>query len=127
MGRSGDPRKRNTTGKPPATGYMYWQPFRHTCGCYLDWGVDMGTAKPHEFVVYLAQERVTGFLSDIREWPCPMHGSASGDPAPPLAEGTRRYIRDSNAWYRLCSPEDHHWADRLTDAIANNPTIKENP
>lgn len=110
MGKSGDLRKRNAP-KPQA---MFWQPFRHMCGCYLAWGLEV----PQEVVrgsavAFLAQERVIGFLRDIKDYPCPMCGSTTGVPSPPLQTGERRYMPGSNAWYRALDDDQEVYADRL--------------
>lgn len=110
MGRSGDPRKR-----PGAHGtanvVLFWQPFHHKCGCYLEWGTEVPRAT--EFQGARAQESMFRFLKAIKDYPCPLHGSMTGIPAPPLGPEERRYLDASGVWYKQCPPESYLYADRL--------------
>jgi hypothetical protein len=94
---------------------IFWQPFRHVCGCYMEWGGEV----PHADLEHTkaAQRSMFAFLESIKGYPCPMHGSASGDPAPPLAEGEQRIIRASNVYYKMCAPDRHVFADRLSSRL----------
>lgn len=99
----------------PTEGF-YWQPFRHVCGCRLEWGAELPHADRLHAIA--AQQTLFAFLDAIKNYPCPMHGSATGVPAPPLGEGQRRYLRANDVWYMLCPPNRHLYGDRLADHLA---------
>lgn len=94
---------------------MYWQEFRHGCGCYLSWGIpvrgtDMATHAN-------AQAQMFQFFDTIKVYPCPLHGSATGVPSAPLKEGERRYMPASNVYYRECPEDRRVYADRVAEHL----------
>lgn len=113
MGRQkpGKPRKERSQY---AEGSIFWLPMKHICGCYLAWGCETGPYSPQQrrMVALHAGATIEQFLRRAHAYPCPMHGSASGNPAPPLSPGEQRYIPGSNAWYMTCPPDEYEAAER---------------
>jgi hypothetical protein len=119
MGKSGDPRKREqqVRGSSHPVEGIYWQPFRHKCGCYLEWGAEL----PHADMQHagLALELLRRFLRTAQRFPCPLHGSATGVPAEPLLPGQRRYMPANGVWYKECPADRQIYGDRLADHLSN--------
>lgn len=99
----------------PHNSPMFWQEFRHRCGCYLQWGMRVPDASGMTHL--MAQERVFQFFESIAPYPCPMHGSATGVPVSPLRSNECRYMPASTAWYRPCPPERRIYGDRVSDHL----------
>lgn len=57
------------------------------------------------------------FLPVAATHPCPLHGSASGVPAPELAPDEVRHLLGSNVWYRRAS-EDQRMNARKNSEVA---------
>lgn len=117
---------RHKPGKPrrerpeSSGGSIFWLPMKHICGCYLSWGYEFPTtptgSDAHHWSLF-ASTQIESFLRSSHAYPCPMHGSASGDPSPPLQEGERRYIASCNAWYTTCPPDRYAAAEERAEAI----------
>lgn len=100
-------------------GSIFWLPMKHICGCYLAWGIEVPpyAAADRMHVEMFAGTQIEQFLRTSHAYPCPMHGSASGVPSPPLEPGERRYIPQCNAWYMACPPDDYDKAEERAAAI----------
>lgn len=99
----------------PHNSHMFWQPFRHTCGCYLEWGTPVQDQS--DFCVGVAQRGLIMFLQGAKNYPCPQHGSASGVPGPNLKEFVPVYMRAGQVWYRNCHEDQKVHADRLAGEL----------
>lgn len=86
---------------------IYWLSLEHICGCVLDWGCD--ARQKHEFEAR--------FIPAAAPYPCPFHGSASGEAAAALGEGETRYLVASNVYYRS-APEGERENGRRNRKIA---------
>lgn len=96
---------------------MFWQPFRHdVCGCYLEWGMevpDSGTASATWADLHMQE-----WLRTVRRFPCPQHGSATGNPEPPLNGDVPRHLKANGVWYRSMRESRKKYADRIADYLA---------
>jgi hypothetical protein len=70
--------------------HIYFLPLEHECGCCIEWGVDERM-----------KDQLPGFLVAAAPYPCPMHGSASGEHASPLVEEEIRFLVANGVHYRL--------------------------
>jgi hypothetical protein len=99
----------------PHNSHMFWQPFRHGCGCYLEWGTPIQAET--DFHVNVARHGLTMFLQGAKNYPCPQHGSSTGVPGPPLKEFVPVYMRACQVWYRACHEDQKVYADRLSESL----------
>lgn len=107
---SGDPRKRVPVGGTPLhPGRTVAYPFTHACGCRLAWSCKHDPSESKESVAV----RLEMWLRTIAHMPCPMHGSASGVPEPPLMPGVVKIMaqQDGNVAYTLCPEDRYAFAD----------------
>lgn len=116
---------RKKPGKPSRVrtaeneGTVFFLPMKHICGCYLSWGIAVPPydEKDRGHWVMFAGTQIEQFLRANHAYPCPMHGSASGVPSAPLMMGETRYVRQSNAWYMACPPDDYDKAEERAEQI----------
>lgn len=114
--RSGDPRKREQAqrmSEPLPLGETYAQPFTHVCGCRLSWSSARYINAPAAHVI----ARLHGWLRGVSHLPCPMHGSVTGDPSPPLAPGARRVMAGDEVSYMLCPEDRYEAADHMGELL----------
>lgn len=90
---------------------IFWLSLRHRCGCYLDWGTPVRDRSPATRIK--AQKELFEFFTRAAPFPCPLHGSATGAPAPALEPGECRYMPANGVWYRACPADRHIYGDRV--------------
>jgi hypothetical protein len=95
--------------KPKLPAQVYWLSLEHPCGCCIDWGVD---AKE--------QARLPAFLRQAAPYPCPWHGSGTGEPSVVASEGTG-YVVANRVWYRRATPGKALDGQRNRQAAASTP------
>lgn len=94
----------------------YWHPFRHVCGCYLDWGIEITDAL--STTLTKAADDLTHFFRIAAPFPCPLCGSATGIPADTLGPDEVRYMPANRVWYQTCGEERKVFADRMADHLS---------
>jgi hypothetical protein len=77
-------------GKGSMPRWRHWMPLEHECGCVVDWGCDANQS----------EELAASFMPAAAPFPCPWHGSASGQSATAPAEGEERFLVASGVFYR---------------------------
>lgn len=87
---------------------MAWTPVKFQCGHYLAMGEQ---AKPGD-VDGTPGSVMHDFLGVASWTDCPMCGSGTGQPSPPLKPGERRYLVHNDLYYREMPPEWIAMADQ---------------
>jgi hypothetical protein len=93
---------------------MFWLALEHSCGCAIDWGCD----DRH-------REELIRFLPVAAPLPCPVHGSNSGIPAPPLGDGEIRLLTAIGLFYRSANDEQRADAQRNRKLALSRPPARE--
>jgi hypothetical protein len=86
---------------------IYWLPLEHSCGCLIDWGYD------DRFREELAQRMLV-----LAAYPCPMHGSATGVPAPSLGKDEERELLWNEGLFYRAAREEHRSNGQRNRAVS---------